>query len=172
MRRQRMSDPIGGHPMCGKEKAGLAYADPHLYHGAPFAFTPLERSSRRAREFCGELAGTIGAHPVWVDPETHDHWTAATSHFPYLVANALAASTPVDVLPLVGPGFRSTARLAASSASIMPDILATNREQVLAAFTDFKNRLEQYESLLKIGDIEALRAALELGAERYRALTE
>ena len=54
----------------------------------------------------------------------------------------------------------------------MPDILATNREQVLAAFTDFKNRLEQYESLLKIGDIEALRAALELGAERYRALTE
>jgi prephenate dehydrogenase len=163
-------DPVGGHPMCGKEKSGLAYSDHRLFHNAPFAFTPLERSSPRARAFCSQLAYAIGAHPLWLDPETHDRWTAATSHFPYLMANVLASVTPLDALPLVGPGFRSTARMAASSAPMMGDILATNRENVLAAFLDFKVRLVQYESLLERGDFAALETELAQGAERYRAL--
>jgi len=165
-------DPVGGHPMCGKEKSGLAYADPRLFRDAPFVFTPLERSSSRARAFCSQLAGAIDARPLWLDAETHDRWTAATSHFPSLLANALAASTPLDALPLVGPGFRSTARLADSSARMMADILATNRENVLAAFLEFKGRLAQYESLLERGDFAALETALVQGTERYRALVD
>jgi prephenate dehydrogenase len=165
-------DPVGGHPMCGKEKSGLAYADPRLFRDAPFAFTPLERSSSRARAFCNQLAIAVEARPLWLEAETHDRWTAATSHFPSLMANALAASTPLDVSPMVGPGFRSTARLADSSARMMADILATNRENVLAAFLEFKGRLAQYESLLERGDFSALETALVQGAERYRALVE
>jgi len=165
-------DPVGGHPMCGKEKSGLAYADSSLFRDAPFAFTPLKRSSPRARAFCTQLAGAIEARPMWLDPETHDRWTAATSHFPSLLANALAASTPLDALPLVGPGFRSTARLADSSALMMADILATNRENVLAAFSEFKERFAQYESLLERGDFAALATVLAQGSERYRALIE
>jgi len=165
-------DPVGGHPMCGKEKSGLAYADPGLFRDAQFAFTPLERSSPRARVFCSQLAGTIDARPLWLDAETHDRWTAATSHFPSLMANALAASTPMDALPLVGPGFRSTARLADSSSHMMADILATNRENVLAAFSEFKSFLAQYESLLERGDFASLETALAQGTERYRALVD
>lgn len=163
-------DPVGGHPMCGKEKSGLAYADPRLFRDAPFAFTPLERSSSRARAFCSQLAYTIGAHPLWLDAETHDRWTAATSHLPSLVANALAASTPLDAVPLVGPGFRSTARLADSSTRMMADILATNQEYVLAALFEFKERLARYESLLEGGDFAALETLLAEGAEYYRTL--
>jgi prephenate dehydrogenase len=165
-------DPVGGHPMCGKEKSGLAYADPRLFRDAPFAFTPLERSSPRARAFCSQLAEAIEARPLWLDPETHDRWTAATSHFPSLLANALAASTPLDAFPLVGPGFRSTARLADSSVRMMADILATNRENIQVAFSEFKERLAQYESLLERGDFAALEKVLAQGAERYRALVE
>lgn len=165
-------DPVGGHPMCGREKSGLAYANPHLFDCAPFAFTPLERTSLRARAFCNQLAGTLGAEPLWLDAETHDRWTAKTSHFPYLLANALAATTPLEVQPLVGSGFRSTARIAASSTAMTRDILATNQKHVLAAFADFKNRLAEYESLLADGDFAALESALTQGAERYRALVE
>jgi prephenate dehydrogenase len=165
-------DPVGGHPMCGKEKSGMAYADPNLFRGAPFAFTPLERTSPRARKFCNHLANAVGARPLWLDAETHDRWTAKTSHLPYILANALAASTPLEALPLVGPGFRSTARIAASSTSMMRDILATNQEHVLAAFSDFKNRLAHYESLLEGGDFAALEIALAQGAERYRELVD
>jgi prephenate dehydrogenase len=41
-------DPIGGHPICGKEKLGLQNADASLYQNAPFIVTPLERTTQRA----------------------------------------------------------------------------------------------------------------------------
>ena len=34
-------DPIGGHPICGKEKLSLANAERTLYYAAPFLLTPL-----------------------------------------------------------------------------------------------------------------------------------
>jgi len=163
-------DPVGGHPMCGKEKSGLAYADSSLFEGSSFVFTPLESSSGRARAFCRQLASAVGARDVWIDPDTHDRWVAATSHFPYLLASALAASTPAEVAPLVGPGFRSTTRLAASSAQMMRDILATNRENVLAAFSGFKQHLESLEELLARGDYGELEMLLSQGAERQSQL--
>ena len=40
-------DPIGGHPICGKEKLSLANAERTLYYAAPFLLTPLERTTPR-----------------------------------------------------------------------------------------------------------------------------
>ena len=35
-------DPIGGHPMCGKEVAGIQHAEANLYRNKSFILTPLE----------------------------------------------------------------------------------------------------------------------------------
>jgi prephenate dehydrogenase len=45
-------DPIGGHPICGREKLGLENADPNLYRDAPFVITPLERTTQRRNTHC------------------------------------------------------------------------------------------------------------------------
>jgi hypothetical protein len=37
--------PLGGHPMCGREVSGIAAADPALYQGHTFVLTPLVRTS-------------------------------------------------------------------------------------------------------------------------------
>ncbi len=163
-------DPVGGHPMCGKEVGSLANADPLLYQGAPFAFTLLSRTSLRARQMAVQLATAVYAQPLWLDPETHDRWVAATSHVPYLIANALAAATPVEVSPLVGPGYRSTTRVAASSQQMMLDILFTNREQVLAALAQFRARLDALEADLTAADETAMQKKLRQGAIRRRHL--
>lgn len=164
-------DPLGGHPMCGKEKASLEYADPALFRDAPFAFTPLPRTRPRARLLADQLARFLGARPLWLDAETHDRWTAATSHAPYLLASALSAATPGESAPLVGPGFRSTARLAAASPGMMLDILVTNRQQVLEAVGRFRRSLDALEAHLAQGDWEALERLLAQGAGRYTDLT-
>jgi len=163
-------DPIGGHPMCGKEVSGLTNADAGLFQGATFAFTPLERTSTRLRSFCSQLAAAIGAQPLWIAPDVHDLWTAATSHVPYLLSNTLAATTPLEAASLVGPGFRSTARLAAASPRMMRDILATNAPNVLMSIAGFKSRLEQVESLIRENDLDALEALLAMAADQYRTL--
>src|SRR5262245_31038212 len=41
-------DPVGGHPICGKEKPGLENAEAMLYRAAPFVVTALERTTARA----------------------------------------------------------------------------------------------------------------------------
>ena len=165
-------DPIGGHPMCGKERGTIDNAEAGLYLGAPFALTPLERTTRRARALAEQLARAVGAKPVWLDALLHDQWVAATSHVPYLSANALAASTPVQARPMVGPGFRSAARLAPTPRSMMMDILVTNRVNILSGLGALRSRLEKIESLMENQDWQALEEALAEGAVKYEALTE
>lgn len=164
-------DPIGGHPMCGKEKGSLRHADPRLYQGAAFALTPLERSGRQARRLAEELVLAVGARPLWIDPATHDRWVAATSHAPYLLANALAAATPLEAAALVGPGLRSTTRLAATPPGMIGAVLATNREEILAALARFRGRLELLEACLERSDFAGLQELLAHGAAQYQELT-
>jgi prephenate dehydrogenase len=164
-------DPLGGHPMCGKEHSSLSNAEASLYRGANFALTPLARTSTRAKAIAVQMVEAVGAQVVWLEPDTHDRWTAATSHLPYLVANTLAGITPVEAQPMVAGGFRSTARVAASSPEVMLDILATNRENVLAGIAAFRERMAALESCLAAEDDEGLRRLLASGARRYDQLT-
>jgi prephenate dehydrogenase len=163
-------DPLGGHPMCGKEVSGLANADPALFQGAVFAFTPLARTSLSARALAEQLADAVGARPLWLDPALHDRWAAATSHLPYLLSLCLALATPSEARPLLGPGFRSTARLAGSSPQMMLDILATNRPDVLAALQRFQGELEALAAALQAEDAQALAALLADGRACYGSL--
>ena len=86
------------------------------------------------------------------------------------VYNALAAATPREATPLVGPGFRSTARLAGASIPMMMDILETNRSNVLEALGEFRHALDALVTSLEAADLEALQQQLAQGADRYQAL--
>ena len=165
-------DPLGGHPMCGKEVSGLANADARLFQGATFAFTPTLRTSAYARQFAEWLAASIGACPLWIDAVTHDRWVAATSHVPYLVANALAGITPAETAPLAGPGFRSTTRLAVTPPGMMMDVLMTNQVAILDGLRSFRVHLERVERLLSQGDFDTLQELLGEGARRKQVISE
>jgi len=160
-------DPIGGHPMCGKEKSSIFHADANLFQGAIFALTPLQRTSDRACSLAEQLVMAVGANPLWIEADTHDRWVAATSHVPYLISNALVYVTPTDATPLIGPGFRSSTRLAGSSIQMMGDILETNRLNVLTSLRRFQEHLKVLEDLLDSTNYDLLTQTLESGAQRY-----
>jgi len=157
-------DPLGGHPMCGREKGGLSSADPTLFQNRTFAFAALERTSQAACHLAEELARAVEAQALWLDSETHDRWTAASSHLPYLVSNALASATPDEVAPMIGTGFLSATRLAVSPGEMMADVLLTNRDYLLAALARFRTQLDRLEACLAADDDAALRALLRSGA--------
>jgi len=168
-------DPLGGHPMCGKETGSFASAEASLFKEAPFAFCSLERSSRRAIAFANELTGVLGAHPIWLPAAVHDRWVAATSHLPYLVANALAVATPLESAPMVGPGFRSSTRVSGSSPEMMLDILLTNQEQILVAAMRFQDAFQNLITLLEANgdpDYDRLSQQLQIGRQQRIALLE
>jgi prephenate dehydrogenase len=160
---------LGGHPMCGKEKAGLEHADAKLFWDSTFALTETERTTPALCELADKMIAIISAQALWIDAATHDRWTAATSHLPYLISATLAASTPQEVAPLVGPGFQSTSRLAASDITMMLDILTTNQEQVLVALSRYRADLDEIVEVLQ-GNPEDLRPQLEFARQNRESI--
>jgi prephenate dehydrogenase len=158
--------PLGGHPMCGKEISGIGAADPALYAGRTFILTPLPRTSEAALALGCELAAASGARPLVLEPERQDFLVATLSHLPYLLACALVgtadATTSADpaAWEIVAGGFRDTSRVAGSDVTMMLDILLTNREEVLKAVYTCQAQLHDLACLLEAGDEDRLRSAL------------
>lgn len=164
-------DPIGGHPICGKETLGLQHADANLYQNAPFIVTPLKRTTQRAKSAAEQIIDAIGANLIEMSAEDHDRTFAATSHLPFLLSSALAHATPQEFAPFVGPGFRSTSRLAGTPAHMMLGILQSNRDNVLNAMQTVRNSLAEIESALQAEDYTELEALLNQARESHTALT-
>ena len=163
-------DPIGGHPICGKEKLSLANAERTLYYAAPFLLTPLERTTPRALSAAHQIIEAIGAKATILNAEEHDRILASTSHLPFLLSSALALSTPEDMAPLIGTGFKSTSRLAGTSSTMMLGVLQSNRENVLNALHEFQIQLAEIESALSLDDFSTLESFLIQAQHKYQTL--
>jgi prephenate dehydrogenase len=158
--------PLGGHPMCGKEVSGLEAADPAIYRDCTFILSPLARTSQEALVLARDLVQTVGARPLVLEPERQDFLAATLSHLPYLLACALVGTADATTSPdpaawqIVAGGFRDTSRVAGSDVQMMLDILLTNRDEVLRAIGVFQEQLHGLARLLEEADEEGLRRAL------------
>jgi len=164
-------DPIGGHPICGKEKLSLANAERTLYYAAPFLLTPLPRTTPRALSAALQLMEALGARPTILDAPEHDRILAATSHLPFLLSSALALTMPLHAAPFVGPGFRSASRLAGTPTSMMLGILQTNRDNILEVLRGFQHSLAEIEHALQNADGAALEEILNHAQSAYELIT-
>jgi prephenate dehydrogenase len=163
-------DPIGGHPICGREKLSLANAERTLYYAAPFLLTPLERTSPRTISAANQIIEAVGAKAKVLDSVEHDRILASTSHLPFLISSALALATPNDIASFVGPGFKSTSRLAGTSSSMMLGVLQSNRENVLNALSELEKQLSEIENALTEEDYSTLESILNRSRSAYQNL--
>ncbi len=166
--------PVGAHPMCGKEVAGFAAAEAGLYRGRPFVLCPLARTVPDALETARSLALAVGGRPLVVDPQAHDRAVAAISHLPYAVAASLVAAVDAAGDPLAwalaASGFRDTTRVAASDVEMMLDTLLTNRPAVLDWVDAFTDQLAALRGALAAGDEAGLRTQLAAAQARRAGL--
>jgi prephenate dehydrogenase len=167
--------PLGAHPMCGKEVAGIGAADPAIYQGATFILTPLDRTSEQALALGRELAEAAGSHPLVLGAERQDFLVGTVSHLPYLMACALVATadatTSADPAAwrIVAGGYRDTTRVAGSDVTMMTDILLTNREEILKALDIFQQQIVRLAEVVEGADEERIRNTLErIRQERLR----
>jgi prephenate dehydrogenase len=148
---------IGGHPMCGKETAGLAAASANLYRGQLFVLCPTARATPALESQALTLLAAIGARPAFLDAGEHDRLAAAISHLPYVVSAALMrAAAEERQWSLAAAGFRDATRLAGADPRMMLDILLTNREAILTALARYEVELTALRKALARGDEAAL----------------
>jgi len=168
--------PIGAHPMCGKELSGLDAADTDLYRGCTFILSPLDRTSVAALDLARDLVRAIGAVPLVLDGSRQDRLVATLSHLPYLLACSLVqtadATTSADpaAWEIVAGGYRDTTRVAGSDVTMMLDILVTNRHAVLEAVGVFREKLDQLTGLLMAEDEDGLMAVLASSRDERRRM--
>jgi len=158
--------PLGGHPMCGKETSGIEVADPLIYRDRTFILSPLPRTSAAALSLGQALVRAVGANPLIIEAGRQDYLVAAVSHLPYLLACALVGTADATVSAdpmvwkIVAGGFRDTSRVAGSDVTMMVDILLTNRQEVVKAVHACAAQLAGLARLVEAGDEPGLRAAL------------
>lgn len=158
--------PLGGHPMCGKEFSGIQAADPLLFRGQTFILTPLPRTSPHALRLAVEMVEAVGAKPLILSPQENDHLAAVASHLPFLLSAGLVetarqtAQEDPRLWQVTASGYRDTSRLAASNVTMMTDILLTNREAVLQVFADCRNNLDHLTELISDSREDELRRLL------------
>jgi prephenate dehydrogenase len=147
---------VGSHPLAGDHRTGVEVARPDLLIGRKVIVTPAASTDRDALAKVESFWRSLGADVLEMTAVEHDKALAATSHLPHLVAFALAAATPQDLLPLAASGWRDTTRIAGGDPNMWRPIFAANREQLLAALERFEGFIGEMRSALSAGDDKRL----------------
>jgi prephenate dehydrogenase len=153
---------LAGHPMAGREQAGLAHADADLFQGASYALIGQADDTHDPRVLAFvKILEKMGARPLWIGAQQHDYAVGLASHLPQLASVALGSflydHLDENGLPitLAGPGLRDSLRLAGSPYGMWRDIVLTNRDVLSAALDLLARRIEDLRERLGSRDLEA-----------------
>ena len=168
---------VGGHPIAGSEKRGVAHAKSDLFDGRPCIITVTERSEPEAVRLVESLWRAVGAVVSRMSPPEHDEIMARVSHFPHLAAALLLTSLarapggPERMMPYAGSGFRDTTRIAAGTPELWVDICLSNRAAIEAALGEFEAELRRAREALQEEDARGLRDILGEARELRKGLS-
>ncbi len=161
---------VGSHPLAGSEKNGVEHARHNLLNGKLVVITPDHLSDATRVQTTEQLWQALGARTVQMSASEHDAAVARTSHLPHILASALAAGTPADLLPLAASGWCDTTRVASGGAEMWRQIFEENRQPVVEALEGFVGDLQQWLNALRTNDGNELEKLLLEGKQKRDAL--
>jgi len=166
----RRSGPrfVGSHPLAGDHRTGAEHARGDLFDARTVVVTPTNLTRPAAVTEISGFWESLGANVTQMTPAAHDAALAMTSHLPHLLATALAAATPHDLLPLAASGWRDTTRVAGGDPKLWQPIFAANRQHVLEALERLAHVVANLREALEHGDHETLTQILEAAAKTKR----
>ena len=141
---------VGAHPIAGGETGGFENAEADLFDDRVCVITPPQRPNgddcrvKRTIDFWSGIGCTV----VQMAPQEHDRILALTSHLPHVMAAVTTSVVGPENLALTGSGFRDATRIAAGSPALWKEILAGNREQVIAAVQSAEKTLADFRNAL------------------------
>ncbi len=162
---------VGGHPMTGSERSGLAAADASLFRNRWCILTPTRETDPVAVARTRELWRRCGAKVMSLAPARHDRLAAIVSHLPHASAGVLVSmglGGDAAALRMAAGSFIDATRVAESSPRMWEGIFAANRREVQAAVRMFSRELNQLSRLIARGNESRLRSRL-FAAARMRA---
>lgn len=145
---------IPAHPIAGKEKNGVTYADANLFNNKCVILTPTDNSNKQAIKCVCECWQTLGAKVEIMNHKRHDDLLAMTSHLPHILAFSLMnylIENNLNALNYAAGGFKDFSRIASSDSSMWRDICINNSDEIVKHIAGFQQSLDKLSALIKDG---------------------
>jgi len=161
---------LGSHPLAGSEKAGAAHARADLFEGRITILTPTKNTRAEDFDTLEWFWSSLGAVVIQMSPADHDRALAVTSHLPHVAAAALVRMQPESHFRLASSGLLDTTRIAAGDPALWRQIVALNRDNVLAALEQYQRQLAAFRTAIQQRDEAALENLLSQAKKNRDAL--
>ncbi len=145
---------LSHHPMAGREKIGIEYADDKIFNGANFIITPLEETPQQAMDVLKEIAQDLNFGKITtVSLDKHDQMIGFTSQLTHAIAVSLVNSDYAeDTQRFIGDSYRDLTRIAMINEVLWSELFLENRETLLKHIENFESELNVLKLALKQGD--------------------
>lgn len=162
---------IPAHPMAGRERSGVEFADPKVFIGANYIVTPTEKNTREAIEICKSLGEELGfARICELSPEEHDQMIAFLSQLTHCIAVSLMnCNTKEGLEKYTGDSFRDLTRIAKINDRMWSELFMMNKDALLSSMDNFITEFMAFRDMLKSGDTNGMREKMRSSTAR-RAL--
>lgn len=160
---------VFAHPMAGREKRGIDYADPEVLKGANFILVPGAKTSQSAVAVVRRLAEDMGfGNIVEVSAERHDEIIAFVSQLPHAIAVALVNSDEesAETEKFIGDSFRDLTRIASINENLWSELFLGNRDNLIRSIDDFTSQLAEIRRALQDEDKDKLERLFRSSTER------
>jgi arogenate dehydrogenase (NADP+) len=159
---------VGGHPMAGKEIAGIGSAQPGLFVDRPYVLTPTAQTDAQAKETVAALIQTLQSRYYECSPAQHDRAVAWISHLPVMVSASLISACTQEpevatlqlAQALASSGFCDTSRVGGGNPELGRMMAQYNKVELLRSLHQYRNALDQVTTLIKQDNWEALEQML------------
>ena len=159
---------IPAHPMAGRERSGVEFADPEVFKGANYIVTPTEKNTLGAIKLCKKLGEELGfARISELSPEQHDEMIAFLSQLTHCIAVVLMNCNDSDGLEkYTGDSFRDLTRIAKINDRMWSELFLMNKDALLCEMDRFLAEFTEFRDYLAAGDGKRMREKMRSSSAR------
>ncbi|MDP3131282.1 MAG: prephenate dehydrogenase [Bacillota bacterium] len=165
---------VFSHPVAGREKIGVAFADPNIFKGANYIVVPTPENTPEALETVRSLAREMGFGNVTdLSAEEHDAIIAYTSQLTHVISLSIVDSDDgqFETGRFIGDSYRDLTRIAMINAPLWSELFLENKKNLLFRIDAFRTSLDAFEAMLRNDDLDGLQQKMT-EAKRRRSLLE
>ena len=164
---------IGSHPMAGTERKGVDAGFESLLDNAKWIITPTSKTNSTALKTVSNLINYMECEIVIASPKEHDEAVSLISHLPIFIASSLIKTAYVEhnkslldlTQKIAATGFYDTTRVGGGNPNLSLDLAANNQKNILNALKEFKNNINEIETIIKDKNWELLSKKLTKAME-------
>ncbi len=159
---------ISAHPMAGRERSGVEYADSKVFIGANYIITPTEKNTDEAKAICRALGELLGFSRISeLSPTEHDEMIAFLSQLTHCIAISLMnCNTAPNLEKYTGDSFRDLTRIAKINDMMWSELFLLNKAALLREMDLFLDEICDLRRAIDEENTELLRKKMKSSTER------